>query len=352
LDRMKAALLFQREKASLKPGEPVTDLRVVEIDKPETGNNDILTRVRACSVCPTDYRKYLTGNHGVPWWPFNPGHEWAGDVVEVGSEVKEFDVGDRITGMGYAGYAEYAKIVGRYGDYGTIVVPPFAGCNKLPDNVTYEEGGIAIPLAECIESIINVCKVKILDNVAVIGAGPMGIMNAMVAKAIGATVFVSDLLEHRLKLAEELGMDYVINPKEEEPVEYVKKHTGGKGADSVVCSIAHPAVIEQGLKMARRGGIVNIFGGATEETRVNFNPNLIHYGVLSVTASYGTGGHWDLGKKALQLISSGKVDVKKIVTARYPLDQALDAVKHVGSKEGMKAIIYPDPKDIPSKDRD
>ena len=249
--------------------------------------------------------------------------------------------------MGYAGYAEYAKITGRYRTYGTISVPPFALCDKLPDNVTYEEGGIATPLAECMESIINVCKVKMFDSLAVIGAGPMGIMNAMVAKAVGATVFVSEILEHRLKLAEELEMDYVINPKEKDPVEFVKNKTGGKGVDAVVCSIAHPVVIEQGLKMARRGGIVNIFGGATAETKVNFNPNLIHYGVLNLTASYGTGGHWDLGEKALQLISSGKIDVKRIVTARYPLDQALDAVKHVGSKEGMKAIIYPDPKDIP-----
>ncbi|UCD72501.1 MAG: zinc-binding dehydrogenase [Candidatus Bathyarchaeota archaeon] len=344
---MKAALLFQREKASLKPGEPVTELRVVEIDKPKIEKNDILVKVRACSVCPTDYRKYITGNHGVNEWPFNPGHEWAGDVVEVGTEVENFEVGDRIKGMGYAGYAEYAKIVGRYRQWGNIAVRPFALCDKLPDNVTYEEGGIATPLAECLESIINVCKVKMFDNVAIIGAGPMGLMNAMVAKAIGATVFVSEILEHRLKLAEELEMDYVVNPNEEDPVEFVKKHTGGMGADSVVCSIGHPIVIEQGLKMARRGAIVNIFGGATAETRVNFNPNLIHYGVLNLTASYGTGGHWDLGAKALRLISSGRIDVKKIVTARYPLDRTLDALKHVGSKEGMKSILYPDPKDIP-----
>jgi L-iditol 2-dehydrogenase len=99
--------------------------------------------------------------------------------------------------------------------------------------------------------------------------------------------------------------------------------------------------------MAKREGIVNIFGGATEDTRVNFNPNLIHYGVLTLTASYGIGGHWDLGEKALQLISSGKVNVRKIITHRFPLDEAEKAVKVVGEKVGMKAIIYPDPKDIP-----
>ncbi len=344
---MKAALLFQRDKASLKPGEPVTELRVVEIDKPKIGASDLLVKVRACSVCPTDYRKYMTGNHGVPWWPFNPGHEWAGDVVEVGSEVQGYKVGDRIKGIGYVGYAEYAKIEGRYRQYpGGMIVPPFAGCDKLPDNVTYEEGGTATPLAECMESIMNVCKVKMFDNVALIGAGPMGIMNAMVAKAVGATVIVSETLEYRLKLAEELGIDYVVNPKSEDPVEFVKKHTNGRGADAVVCSIAHPVVIEQGLMMARRGGIVNIFGGATEDTRVNFNPNLIHYGVLTLTASYGIGGHWDLGEKALQLISSGKVNVRKIISHRFPLDEAEKAVKIVGEKVGMKAIIYPDPKDI------
>ena len=80
---------------------------------------------------------------------------------------------------------------------------------------------------------------------------------------------------------------------------------------------------------------------------MNFNPNLIHYGVLNLTASYGTGEHWDLRAKDLRLIGLGRIDVKRIVTVRYPIDQALDAMKHVGSKEATKAIIHPDPKNIP-----
>ena len=84
-----------------------------------------------------------------------------------------------------------------------------------------------------------------------------------------------------------------------------------------------------------------------EDTKVDFNPNLIHYGSHILTASQGQGGRYDLNWKALKMISDGEAPVKKIVTARYPLDQAIDAVKHVGSKTGMKAIIYPYPEDIP-----
>lgn len=347
--KMKAALLFERDKSKIKPGEPVTDLKVVDVDIPEVGENDVLVKVRACSVCPTDYRKYLTGNHGIPWWPFNPGHEWAGDVVEVGSAVTKFKVGQRIKGAGFAGYAEYAKIEGslrvhpRWG-----VRLPFASIFELPSNVDYEEGGISMPLAECMFSVLYTLNVKMYDTLAVIGSGPMGAMHVMVAHATGATVFVSELLEHRLKLAEEIGADYVVNPEKDDPVEFVKEHTGGQGVDAVVCSIAHPRVIEQGLKMAKPKGIVNIFGGATAETKLDFNPNLIHYGSRILTASQGQGGRYDLNWKALKMISDGKAPVKKLVTARYPIDQAEDAIKHVGSKEGMKAILYPYPEDIPS----
>ena len=350
--KMKAALLFERDKSEIKPGEPVTDLRVVETDVPEIGENDLLVKVRACSVCPTDYRKYMTGNHGVLRWPFNPGHEWTGDIVEVGPTVTKFKVGQRIKGAGFTGYAEYARIEGKLRMHPRRgAIPPFASIFELPSNVDYESGSISMPLAECMFSVLYVLNVKMYDNVVVIGAGPMGAMHIMTAHAAGATVFVSELLEHRLKLAKDLGADYVVNPNDEDPVEFVKDRTGGQGADSVVCSIAHPRVIEQGLRMAKPRGIVNIFGGATADTKLDFNPNLIHYGSRILTASQGQGGRYDLNWKALKMISDGKAPVKKLVTGRYPLDQALEAVKHVGSKKGMKAIIYPYPEDIPQATR-
>jgi len=347
-DKMKAALLFKRDESEIKKGEPVTEIKVVETEIPKIEENDILVKVRACSVCPTDYRKYMTGDHGIPWWPFNPGHEWAGDIVEVGSQVTRFEEGQRIKGSGFVGYAEYAKIEGEFRERPRLgAIPPFASIFELPSNIDYEEGAIAMPLAECMFSTLYVCRVKMYDDFVVIGSGPMGAMHVMVAHALGATVYVSELLDHRLELAKELAADYVVNAKETDPVEFIKDHTDGRGADSVLCSIANPGVIEQGLRMAKPAGIVNIFGGATEGTKLDFNPNLIHYGSRVLTASQGQGGRFDLNWKALRMISDGRAPVKKIVTGRYTLEQAEEALRHVGSKSGMKSIIYPYAEDLP-----
>ena len=104
----------------------IGDLRVVESPIPEFKDDEMLVKVHACGICPTDIRKYRVGNHGVAKLPMNLGHEWAGDVVQVGSRVKQFKPGMRVASNGYAGYAEYAVVAPRF--------IPFS--QELPDNVT------------------------------------------------------------------------------------------------------------------------------------------------------------------------------------------------------------------------
>jgi len=321
---MKAALLYGKK-----------DLRVVNIDKPRISDEEILVKVKANGVCPTDIRKFLTGNHGVRNLPMNLGHEWAGEIVEVGDNITEFSEGMRVTSLGMRGYAEYAKIDKRMIEADAV--------NRLPDNVSYEEATFTEPLSDCWHCVVERARVKLGDIIAIIGAGPMGLLNLMVAKATGAKVIVSELVEDRLNYAEKLGADFVVNPSREDPVETVKKLSDGKGVESVIVSISQQEAIEQGLKMVKAGGTVVLFGGAIEGIIARFDPNLIHYGEVTLTGStfIGIPPNFKILKKSLDLISSKRIPVGKLITHRFPLDQIHKAFEVVIRKEGLKVIVNP-----------
>jgi len=322
---LKAALLYGKN-----------DLRVVDVDIPEIGPTDILVKVRVCAVCPTDVRKYRTGNHSVHGFPASLGHEWTGDVVKVGERVEGFRVGMRIVGAGFEGYAEYSKIEQGYLNSGMVL--------ELPESVSYEEGTFVEPLADCLHAVKDRARVKAGETVAIIGAGQMGLQLLMVAKSVGAKVIVSDLIEKRVTLAERYGADHVVNASEENPVEAVKKLTEGWGADSVIVSIGNSTAIEQGLKMVRKAGRVVIFGGAPEGSIVRLDPNIIHYGEIVLTGSYWVGTmdvNIQLYREALDLIASKKVPVAEFITHRFPLDEINKAFQVQESREGLKVLVIP-----------
>jgi len=322
---MKAALLYGKG-----------DLRVVEVDTPEIDPDDILVKIKVCAVCPTDIRKYRTGNHLVTGFPMNLGHEWTGDVVKVGDNVEGFRNGMRIIGAGFAGYAEYAKIPQMYIKLGMVF--------EIPNNVSYEEGTFLEPLTDCLHAVKDQAKVEAGDTVAIIGAGQMGLQLLMVAKYVGASVIVSDVMEKRVEYAEKFGADHVVNASKEDPVEAMEKLTGGWGPDSVIVSVGQPLAIEQGLKMVKKGGRVVIFGGAPEGTIVRLDPNIIHYGEVTLTGSFWVGAaeiNIELYKEAINLIASKRVPVAKLITHRFTLDEIHKAFQAQENKEGLKAVIIP-----------
>ena len=322
---MKAALLYGKD-----------DLRVVEVDTPDIGPDDILVKVKVCGVCPTDIRKYRTGNHGVDRFPMNLGHEWTGDVVKVGERVKGFTNGMRVTGAGFAGYAEYARIPQIYRELGMVL--------ELPENVSYEEGAFLEPLADCLHAVRDQARVKAGDTAVIIGSGPMGLQLLMVAKSAGATVIVSEFIKKRLEYAEEFGAEHAINAAEVDPIGEIKSITQGRGADSVIVSIGHPLGIEQGLKMVKKGGRVVLFAGAPEETTVQLDPNIIHYGEVTLTGSYWLGvvePSLDFLRETLDLIGSKEFPLDQLITHRFALDEIHKAFHVQENKEGLKAVIIP-----------
>ena len=325
---MKAALLYG-----------IGDLRLVDIPKPVPAPDEVLMRVTVCAVCPTDIRKYRVGNGGVLQFPFNMGHEWVGEVVEVGSEVDDVKVGQRLLGGGYAGYAEYAPL-------GGIGLRPVGGKPLvIPAGVTDEEATFVEPLADAVHSIVDQGKVKIGDTVLILGAGQLALQHVMVAKAVGATVIVSEPIAERRELAKKFGADHVVEGSStEEVVKAVHELTNGKGADAAIVTVGLPEPSVTALAAVRPRARIVLFGGFDRGVMTTLDLNIIHYKEIELTGSYWVGvppyGNPDLYGVAMKLIQDKTVPVADLITHRMELDKIHDAFDAIRTKAGLKAMIY------------
>jgi L-iditol 2-dehydrogenase len=344
-ERMKAALLYG-----------VRDLRIENIEKPEVGYGELLVRVRAATTCGTDLKIFQRGYvDRVIRLPTVFGHEWAGDVVEVGEGViwlkkgmriragnsspclrcemcrrEQYNLCEDMTWL-WGAYAEYIKVPQRIVMLNTQEIPP---------HVSYEEAALTEPLA-CVLYGLEKVHVKLGDTVAIIGAGPIGLLHLIAAKKMGAEkVIISDLVNERLQLARELGADETINAKREDTVEETRKLTKGYGADIVIEAIGLPTTWEQALKMVRRGGTVLEFGGCPPGTEIKVSAEQLHYDETTVLGSFhATPAHF---KKALNMIASGALNVKPLVTRKMRLDNIQEAFNRLTtSKTDIKIAIIP-----------
>ena len=344
-ETMRAAMLYG-----------VKDLRVEDIKKPQIGSGEVLVKIKAAPTRGTDLKIFQRGYvERVIQLPTIFGHEWAGDVVEVGEGVTWPRKGMRIRAGNSApclrckmcqkgkynlcedmlwlwgAYAEYIRVPSR-----TVLV----NTQEIPSHVAYEEAAIAEPLA-CVLHGVEAANIKLGDTVAIIGAGPIGLLHLLAAKKLGAErVFISDLLDERLEFAGKLGADETINAQTEDIVEKVKQLTKGYGADVVIEAVGLPATWEQALKMVCKGGTVLEFGGCPSGTEIKIDTELLHYGEVRVMGVFhATPTHF---KKALNLISSGTLNVKPLVTRRTPLNKIRDAFEILTtSKSDVKIAIIP-----------
>lgn len=342
---MKAAMLYGTE-----------DLRVELVDKPELAAGEVLVGIKAATTCGTDLKIFQRGYvDRVIRLPTIFGHEWAGEVVEVAEGVEWPEKGMRIRAGNSApclkcemcqkekynlcedmlwlwgGYAQYIKIPAR-----TIMV----NTQEIPNHVTFEEAAITEPLA-CVIHGAEEAGIKLGDTVAIIGAGPIGLLHLLVAKKLGAEkAVIIDIAEERLALARKLGADGTINARREDSVKEVREITRGRGASVVIEAIGKPETWEQALRMVGKGGLVLEFGGCPPRTEINISTELLHYDETTVKGAFhATPVHF---KKALNLIASGSLDVKPLITGRMPLERIRDAFETLtNSKSNIKIAIEP-----------
>jgi L-iditol 2-dehydrogenase len=344
-EKMKAAMLYG-----------VKDLRVEDVNVPLVEAGEVLVKVKAATTCGTDLKIFQRGYlEKVIKLPTIFGHEWAGEVAEVGSGLEWPEKGMRVRAGNSAPCMHCAMcqkgkynlcenmiwLWGAYAEY--IKVPSrmvLVNMQEIPEQVTYEEAAMAEPLA-CVLHGVEEARVKLGDIVAIIGAGPIGLLHLLTVKKIGVKrVIMIDLIDERLNFAQKLGADETINGKRDNVAERIMQLTGGYGADVAIEAIGLPATWEQALKLARKGGTVLEFGGCPPGTEIKLNAEQLHYGELTVLGTFHTTPlHF---RKALDLIASRTIDVRPLVTRKMKLEEIKEAFEILStSKTEIKIEILP-----------
>jgi len=318
----------------------ITDVRQVElrdVPKPQPGHGEVLVQIKACGLCTWEQRTYSGVDKETPR-PFAGGHEYAGIVAALGEGTKtDLRVGDRVAvGPRPAGIhdldryrMEYAGLWGSMGlaDY---KVTPAGTCYRLAPDLPFEEGCFTEPVA-CVIHAANKLNTRLGQDVVVIGAGPMGMLNMMVAKRRGARVIVSEVDPKRNAYALELGADATVNPKSEDAVARVKELTGGKGADVVIVAIGNHAANLDALNMVAEFGTVMLFASAHPATELSIDPNFIHRKQVTLTGARHPSAEGF--ETATALLSKRLINVRPLIQQQVPM---------VDIKEAFELAIRPD----------
>lgn len=344
-------------KAALKT--PDGKFEVCEVDRPSIPADDwVLARVRVAGICGTDTRHW---NKAEPELAHHiSGHELAGEVVEVGPAVTNVAPGDRVVIESVMGdgecewcrvqqynlcpnlYEVRTKCVSRA--YGQFVTGPARKFYKLPDHVSFEEAALIDTFSVCLHAH-HKAGLSINDKVAIIGAGPIGLGQLMLAKAGGADVLITDVVDSSLDLAAELGADVIVNSAREDPVAAALAFTGGRGVDiAFECAggDAMPVTLPQATKMARRGGKVVIVGGFEKGvTEIGLEWQRIQMSEIQLipSASFAFHGLDAEQGMALELLSKGTLNASKLITHRFDLDHINEAFETAVAKHQTGATF-------------
>jgi L-iditol 2-dehydrogenase len=333
----------------------VRDLRVEAVDRPSPRPGEVLVRVRAATTCGTDVKIYQRGYvSGIIQCPTVFGHEWAGEVVDVGPGVPWVDEGMRVR-AGNSGPCLKCRMCekgsynlcenmtwlwGAYAEYIKVPSPIVrANLQELPSEVSYEEAAVAEPLACCLHGNMR-CRIQVGDSVAIIGDGPIGLLHLQIARLRGGRrLIVCGLVDERLQMARKLGADEVINVRDADPVAHVQELTNG-GADVVIEAVGLPQTWEQAFRMSRNGGTILEFGGCPPATRISLDTELLHYGERTLIGVFHTRPAYFV--EALRLIASRTVEVKPLITRKMRLEEVTDAFQILTTtKNALKIAIVP-----------
>jgi L-iditol 2-dehydrogenase len=343
--QMMAAVLYGKEHLEVEP-----------VAVPEIGKSDVLVRVKAALTCGTDVKVFRRGYHArmiVP--PALFGHELAGDIVGVGSDVKGFRPGQRVVAANSApclecyyckrglenlcddllfnngAYAEFIRIPGR------IVK---RNMYEIPAHVTYQDAALIEPLA-CVMRGLEETHIRPGDTVAVIGLGPIGLMFVRLAKVYGARVIAVGRRPTQLDRAARMGAEELLNSSTgEDLVETCRELTKGRGVDVAIEAVGKPDTWQMAVRMVRRGGTVNFFGGCPNESHITLDTSLLHYSEITCKASFH---HTPMHiRKALESVSRGDITARDFVNREEPLTNLLEVMRHLMSHNGhMKTAIIP-----------
>ncbi|TME60017.1 MAG: zinc-dependent alcohol dehydrogenase family protein [Chloroflexi bacterium] len=327
-------------------------IRVDNVPDPTPRPDEVLVRVGACGICGTDLH-IIDGDSPLARYPITPGHEFAGEVVAVGSDVAQrygkenITVGSRIAVEPnlYCGYCDscrtghenlclnYAALgVTTNGAVAQYVTVPVAKAYALPDNMSFREGALIEPVS-CAVHGMHILNPRSGDTFLIVGAGTMGLLLLQLAVRGGASrVAMVDVNAQRLALAEQLGptrtYSDIKQALKDEPL----------GFNCVIDATGVAPVIENAFMAVKRGGKLLIFGVASNEARISLSPFRIYNDEITIIGSMAVLFSF---QAALDLISSGVINTEAMLTKALPLQDFLEALDMVRYGKGVKTQILP-----------
>jgi len=346
-------------RAAVYRGESVVS--VEEIPTPAIGRGEILVRVEACGICHTDLKK-IEYNLLDP--PRIYGHETAGVVAAVGSDVTRFRPGDRVVAFHHipclncfycqrkfyaqcpvykrvgitagfepagGGFAQYVRVM----DW--IVE---RGVEKIPDGVSFERATLVEPLNTCLKAVVQ-CDPQPGDFVVVLGQGPIGLIFTMLARRTGARVAVTDTIPERLAIATRCGAEFAWDPRSVNLSAEIKKRTERRGADLVIVAASVPGIVQQAIACSRPGARILLFAQTSPAERIEASGADICAEERTLFGCYSASV--DLQKESAALVFSGALPLEELISHRLPLVKicsGFDLALHPGPKS-LKIIVQP-----------
>lgn len=323
------------------------DLHLDEIPEPAINADEVLVRVRTMGVCGSDLHIY-NGDRAVPY-PHILGHEFAGDIVEVGADVTHLRPGQRVTSEPnyWCGKCAYClaghqnlctnrvplgvEIPGAQAEY---VKVPARFVWALPDNVSYAQGALVEPLSVALHCVRK-SGARVGDTVAIMGCGSIGLLALLCAKAAGCRVIAVDVVPDKLDFAQRLGADAIVNARAADPVATVKGLTGDLGPEVVLETAGVAPVPEQAVGMVRSGGRVMFVGLTTHPAQ--FAPITVVRREVEIQGSYIY--HAGEFGQTIHLISTGQIDVLPLVGLSADLPEAQGVYERLLAGKAVKGLI-------------
>lgn len=337
----------------------IGDLRVEEVERPRIGAGELLVRVRVCAICGSDLRTFRHGHPRIHP-PVILGHEFVGVIAETGAGVRGYRAGARVVvapavgcgactdcraghthlcgdretiGFSMDGaFAEYVRIPARAVQRGNV--------QCIPADVDDLSAALTEPLA-CVVNGQEALHIGAGDTVAVIGAGPIGILHAELARARGAgKIFLLNRSRNRLDGARDLSYDAYIETGAAGGVQEVLSRTDGRGADVVIVTAGSAAAMAAGIAMTARMGRVSLFAGLPQGTPpLPLDVNFIHYRQIALYGAFSSAPHHNA--RALDLIRSGQVRAARILTHAVRLDDITHGFALVEQRTGLRVAVIP-----------
>jgi len=329
--------------------------KLFEIERPVPQKDEVLVRIKGCSLCTFEQRVFTRETKfPLPWVG---GHEIAGVIEELGEGVDPamYPIGAKVAPrlLYVCGTCYYCRhgmeslCVKAYklnsqtgklspGGLGEYIVANVSQIYFLNDIVSFEEAVFAEPLG-CVLSSIERAKIGIGDDVIIIGGGVMGMLHVLCSKLSGARVILSEPDKKRAEFAKKLGADFVVNPKEQDPVQFVKDLSDGRGADVVFNTTPISALVEQGIKMTAPLGRFVQYSSMHPDTPVSISPNWLHNSFAQLTGTVNTSvGSFN---SSVTLLNKGLINVKPLMSEVYGISEADKAFERALCPETFRVMI-------------